>query len=80
MSNAALQREPRPRVRKLTTRALCERYDVCDRTIDRWVDTGVLPAPMYINKRRHWDEAEVEELERERVSSRADTASRAEAL
>jgi hypothetical protein len=35
--------------RKLTCRALQERYGVVDKTIDRWVQSGVLPAPMYIN-------------------------------
>jgi predicted DNA-binding transcriptional regulator AlpA len=80
MPDVTFERETRPSARKLTTRALCERYDVCDRTIDRWVDTGILPEPMYINKRRYWDEAEVEERERQRMSARADTGSRAEAV
>lgn len=56
--------------RKLTTRALCERYSVVDRTIDRWVETGVLPKPVIINRRRYFDEAEIEQLERERMASR----------
>jgi len=54
--------------KKLTTRLLCERYSVCDRTIDRWVEAGILPVPMRINKIRYWDEAEIEQLERERMA------------
>jgi predicted DNA-binding transcriptional regulator AlpA len=54
--------------RKLTSRALQQRYGVVDRTIDRWVQTGILPEPMRINKIRYWDEAEIEERERERMS------------
>jgi predicted DNA-binding transcriptional regulator AlpA len=53
-------------VRKLTCRALTERYGVVYRTIDRWVATGVLPEPMRINKIRYWDLGELEEFERKR--------------
>ncbi len=59
--------------RKLTTRALQERYSVVDRTIDRWIQTGVLPQPMRINGRKYWDEAEIEERERERMGRREPT-------
>jgi predicted DNA-binding transcriptional regulator AlpA len=55
--------------RKLTARALQQRYGVVVRTVDRWVATGVLPKPMRINKIRYWDEAEIEERERKRISS-----------
>lgn len=53
-------------VRKITSRVLCERYDVVTRTIDRWVEAGILPEPEYINSIRYWDQDEVEERERER--------------
>ena len=39
-----------------------------DRTIDRWVEAGILPVPMRINKIRYWDETEIERLERERMA------------
>jgi len=55
--------------RKLTTKLLRDRYGVCDQTLYRWVRTGVLPAPMRINGRKYWSEAEVEERDRERVAS-----------
>jgi predicted site-specific integrase-resolvase len=51
---------------KLTCRALQERYGVVDKTIDRWVQAGVLPAPMYINRRRYWDADEIEHRDRDR--------------
>jgi predicted DNA-binding transcriptional regulator AlpA len=55
--------------RKLTTRMLCERYGIVDRTVDRWTESGILPKPMRINNVRYWDEAEVEQRERERMSA-----------
>jgi predicted DNA-binding transcriptional regulator AlpA len=54
--------------RKLTTPLLCARYSVSDRTIDRWIESGILPRPMMINGRRYWDEADIEQMERKRVS------------
>ena len=51
--------------RLLPIRAMCARYgDVADKTIDRWTAAGILPAPLVINKRRYWDEEELEERER----------------
>jgi len=55
--------------RKLTTTLLQERYGITDRTIDRWVETGVLPQPMRINKRRYWDLEEIEQRERDRMAA-----------
>lgn len=52
--------------RKLTARALQERYGVVDRTLDRWVEFGILPEPMRINHRRYWDEDEIEARDRAR--------------
>ena len=53
--------------RKLTTRMLCDRYSITDRTVDRWAASGILPQPMRINNVRYWDEAEIEQRERERM-------------
>jgi predicted DNA-binding transcriptional regulator AlpA len=47
--------------RKITVRYLCQRYGVCDRTIDRWIEIGILPKPIYINKIRYFDLQEVDE-------------------
>jgi predicted site-specific integrase-resolvase len=55
--------------RKLTSRALAERYGVCSRTLDRWTEAGILPEPMRINKVRYWDVQEIELRERERMGA-----------
>jgi hypothetical protein len=54
--------------RKLTTRMLCERYSISDRTVDRWTASGILPEPMRINNVRYWDELEIETRERQRMN------------
>jgi hypothetical protein len=52
--------------RLLTMRALCERYSVVDRTIDRWLAAGILPQPSaIIQHRRYWDEADLVSRERD---------------
>jgi predicted DNA-binding transcriptional regulator AlpA len=53
--------------RKVTVRYICERFGIVDRTVDRWIETGVLPQPIYINKRRYFDLQEVDE----RMANRA---------
>jgi predicted DNA-binding transcriptional regulator AlpA len=45
----------------LHTRAVCARYGVSDRTIDRWVEAGELPKPVYIQGRRYWFEESLKE-------------------
>jgi DNA-binding transcriptional MerR regulator len=58
-----------PWKRKLTIRLLCDRYNVCSRTIDRWVQSGLLPKPMTVNRRRYWDEMEIEQRDQERMAA-----------
>jgi hypothetical protein len=36
------------------------------RTIDRWVESGDLPKPIYIRKLRYWDEAELDQRDEAR--------------
>jgi hypothetical protein len=45
----------------LPTRAVCSRYSVCSRTVDRWVaDTRLaFPQPTIINRRRYFLLAEL---------------------
>jgi hypothetical protein len=53
--------------RKLVpTKHVCERYGVCDRTIDRWIADPKLgfPPPRYIRKRRYWEEAQLDAFNR----------------
>ena len=45
----------------LHMRAICARYGVSDRTIDRWVEAGELPKPVYIQGRRYWSEESLKE-------------------
>lgn len=60
------QSETRPK-RKLRTQSLCDRYDITSRTVDRWVQTGILPRPMVINHVRYWDEDEIDRCDEERM-------------
>jgi predicted DNA-binding transcriptional regulator AlpA len=53
--------QPQITGRKVTVRYLCQRFGIVDRTIDRWVATGILPQPIYINNRRYFDLQEVDE-------------------
>ena len=38
----------------LPARKLAERYDICTKTVDRWVETGILPDPVRIRGRKYW--------------------------
>jgi predicted DNA-binding transcriptional regulator AlpA len=54
----------------LPTRALCARYQVTDRTTDRWLQDKALgfPQPIMINRRRYYRERELREWERARAT------------
>ncbi len=54
----------------LLSRHLKARYKTTDRTLSRWVESGVLPAPLRINGRLHWRRSEIEQREREGMSRR----------
>jgi DNA-binding transcriptional MerR regulator len=49
----------------LPTRLVCERYNITDRTVDRWLESGILPTPVRINGLRYWRQHELEQRERE---------------
>ncbi len=55
----------------LPMRAVCARYHVCDRTIERWMVDRKLdfPAPIQINRRRYFRQRELEAFERRRVAT-----------
>jgi hypothetical protein len=36
--------------------------------VDRWVEAGILPEPMRVNRVRYWDLDQLEEMERERMA------------
>jgi hypothetical protein len=67
------RRSPTRTARKLAARRVCQRYDVCDRTLDRWLLDPKLkfPKPMFVNKRRYFDENELDEFDRRQVKARA---------
>ena len=52
-----------PLSKYLPTKSLMQRYGVCDRTIDRWVELNIIPKPTYINRRRYWDAVELDEFD-----------------
>ena len=49
---------------KISASLISQRYGVSLRTVSRWVEAGILPTPIYINKRRYFDEKEIDEFER----------------
>jgi len=51
--------------RMLPTRLVCARYNITDRTVDRWLENGILPTPVRINGLRYWHEHELEQRERQ---------------
>jgi hypothetical protein len=50
-------------------RKVLERYDIADRTLDRWVATKALnfPQPIYIRKRRYFRVCELVAWERQQT-------------
>jgi predicted DNA-binding transcriptional regulator AlpA len=61
--------------RYLTGPQICARYSISDMTLWRWLKNSDLgfPQPIYVNRRRLFDEAELLEweAERSRVNTRA---------
>lgn len=55
----------------LPTKAVCERYQIVDRTLDRWLDTPTMefPRPLVINRRRYFSDPELTEWERRRAAA-----------
>jgi hypothetical protein len=56
--------------RKLPTRHVCQRFNVCDRTIARWqIDPDLeFPRPIIVNGRKYFDEDELSRWERAQAS------------
>jgi hypothetical protein len=53
--SAGQTREPAERPAELDrTRTLAERHKVSVRTVERWVEAGILPQPMRIRGRKFW--------------------------
>jgi predicted DNA-binding transcriptional regulator AlpA len=53
----------------LNARAVSTRYSgVSSRTIDRWIESGALPEPIYIQGQRYWPEDQLDEHDKARRS------------
>jgi predicted DNA-binding transcriptional regulator AlpA len=59
-----------PQERMLPMGQLRRRYNVTDRTIDRWLERGILPSPVRINRVRYWRESDIVQFERALLSTR----------
>jgi hypothetical protein len=55
------------------TKKVLERYDITDRTLDRWLEDPELdfPRPLIINKRRYFSDSELVAWERKRAATAA---------
>ncbi len=54
----------------LNVRAVCARYsNISDRTVDRWLQTGVLPKPIYIQGQRYWSSEQLDERDKARLAA-----------
>ncbi len=60
----------------LPARNVMKRYNISDRTLDRWLANERLgfPRPTVINKRRYFRECELQDWERERASGKSEAA------
>ena len=50
----------------VSTKVVCSRYGRSDRTIDRWIESGELPQPIYIRGLRYWDEEDLDQRDEAR--------------
>jgi predicted DNA-binding transcriptional regulator AlpA len=59
--------------RYLSARQVQTRYGITDMTLWRWLQNDELsfPRPLYINRRRYFDEADLMAWERQRASGKA---------
>jgi predicted site-specific integrase-resolvase len=62
---------PDEEVGELVPDPVAARYGVSDRTIDRWVDAGDIPAPVYIQGGRCWNEEALDQHDAARKTEAA---------
>lgn len=55
----------------IPARLVWERYNICDRTLGRWIENKRLdfPAPLVVNGRRYWKLADLWDWELKRSSA-----------
>ena len=68
-----LGREQQILKRLLPARAVATRYDICLKSLDRWLAEKLLPEPVRIRGRRYWYEDDLVKLERANMRSRSST-------
>ena len=52
----------------LPAKGVCNRYDISERTIDRWVETQILPTPVDIRGRRYWSSEQLDQRDEARLA------------
>jgi hypothetical protein len=52
--------------KKLPSSAVAARYNRSLKTVDRWVELGILPEPEYINGLKYWNEQELDAADQAR--------------
>ena len=52
----------------LPAKAVSKRYDISERTVDRWVETQILPTPVYIRGRRYWSSEQLDQRDEARLA------------
>jgi hypothetical protein len=62
-----MDNKPQSRDRLLPVARVRERYSICTRTVDRWLQLGLLPPPLRIRNLRYWRLEALEEFERARA-------------
>jgi predicted DNA-binding transcriptional regulator AlpA len=55
----------------LPAKAVCDRYQITDRTLDRWLADPAMefPRPMRVNNRRYFADAALVRWERKRITA-----------
>jgi hypothetical protein len=54
----------------LPARLVCRRYNVVSRTVDRWLEAGILPQPIRVIGLRYWRLSDLERAERAGMGGR----------
>jgi hypothetical protein len=52
----------------LPVQGICKRYDIKERSVDRWVKAKILPDPVYIRGRRYWSSEQLDQRDEARLA------------
>lgn len=53
----------------LRAKELCERYSISNVTLHRWISTGKIPKPQYLNLQRVWLQSAIDAAEQHMLNS-----------